>query len=471
MKKIFLGLTLLSGSAFAAKGISPYLPLNISPEIESQIEKVMALTDGAPLTKPYKASELHHRAEQIKQRHPLLYQRVSSYLDRYKQSAGKTHLSAELAASNDNQHALPNQRNVKSDATYKLSASGFYQPSPYLIINTGAVKAQSADVIHTSTYLGFGYEYLQVEVGYREHWFSPMQDSAMLVSTHAKASPSITLSNATPITDWNIRYEVFYSRLEEVEGIRLGNELFPGKPSHAGVHLSFTPLDFWTLGFNRTLQFGGGKREVSISDVFKALFDPAGKDNVAGADANDPNYEFGNQQASITSKFNFHLGTPVSLYMEFGGEDTLGEKNYKLGNQTYSAGLFLPALSDSLSVRYEYSHWSTAWYVHHLYQQGYTNDGQVMGHWGGGERLFNQDTPASAHAFNINWQLSGNQLIDGTFRVIQNEDKAIVNYSNGYQLNLRYSHATQSGFWGAEVYWGQDVFGQKFSRLSAFYRW
>ena len=471
MKKILLGLALISLPSLAAKGLSPYLPLNISPEIESQIEKVMALTDAAALTKPYKASDVQTRLAKIKETHPILYQQVVSYLERYKKTAGRTHLSAEVAAGNNDTKTLPNQRNLKNDSSYRLSAAGFYQPNPYVIFNTQAIKAQSAGLTHTSTYLGVGYEYLQVELGYREHWFSPMQDSAMLVSTHAKPSPSITISNATPITDWNVRYEIFYSELEKVEGIRLGDELFPGKPRHAGLHLSFTPFDFWTIGFNRTLQFGGGKRKVSFSDVLKALFDPAGKDNVGDVDTDDPNYEFGNQQASITSKFNFHLGTPISLYMEYGGEDTLEEKNYKLGNQTYSVGVYLPVLTDNLSARYEYSDWASAWYVHHLYQQGYTNDGQVMGHWGAGERVFNHGTPASAHSVNVNWLLSGSQLIDANLRVIQNEERTEFDYNTGYELNIRYSQATQNVFWGAEIFWGQDVFGDSFSRLSGFYRW
>ncbi|MDF2179277.1 capsule assembly Wzi family protein [Aliiglaciecola sp. CAU 1673] len=453
-----------------AKGLSPLLPLQLSPEIENQIEKVMALTDGAPLTKPYKASDLQVRAEQLKDSHPLLYQRIQNYLKRYKKTAAITHRSAELAASGGTARALPNQRGALSEATYRVSANGFYQANPYVLLSAGTMVTDGQDMAHNTTYLALGYEYAQVEIGYREHWFSPFQDSAMLVSSNAEASPSITISNSNPISDWNIRYEVFYSQLEEVQGIRLGDELFPGRPRHAGLHLSLTPLDFWTLGFNRTLQFGGGKREVDFSDVMEAIFNPAGKDNVGDVDTDDPNYEFGNQQASITSKFNFHLGTPVSLYMEFGGEDTLDESNYKLGNQTYSLGLFLPLLTDDLSLRYEFSHWSTAWYVHHLYQQGYTNGGQVLGHWGGDARQFNDAVPASAHSLNLNWALTGSQIIDGTLRVLQN-DPGRQSYETGYEVNLRYSHATSLGFWGAELYWGKDPLGQDFSRLSAFYRW
>ena len=61
-----------------AKGVSPFLPLNISPEVELQIEKLMALTSGPALTKPYKAKD----DNQITGHHPLMYHRLSSYLKR-----------------------------------------------------------------------------------------------------------------------------------------------------------------------------------------------------------------------------------------------------------------------------------------------------------------------------------------------------------------------------------------------------
>lgn len=471
MLRLVIFCSVLLGLPVWAKGLSPYLPLNQSPEIEAEIEKVMALTDGAPLTKPYKAYDLMQRSRALKDTYPLLYQRISAYLTRYTQQIGRTHLGASLALSDDENKALPNQRNIKADSAYQVSIGGFGFLNPYIYASTGLIWSDSEGVTQTNSHIGFGYEYAQVELGYREHWFSPFQDSAMLVSTHAKASPSITISNAQPITDWNIRYEVFYSKLEETQGIRLGDELSDGRPSHAGLHLSFTPFDFWTLGINRTLQFGGGARDVGFKDVLEALFDPAGKDNVGDYEGDDPNYEFGNQQASVTSKWNFNWGMPISFYMESGGEDTQGEKNYRLGNETLSAGLFLPILTENLSLRYEFNRWSTAWYVHHLYRNGYTNDGQVMGHWGGGERQFNDDVPAHVHSLNLNWNMAEGQLLNGTLRSIENKPSVKANYQRGIELDLRYSYATQYGFIGVNAYLGKSTLGQSFNRISIFYRW
>ena len=162
---------------------------------------------------------------------------------------------------------------------------------------------------------------------------------------------------------------------------------------------------------------------------------------------------------------------PISVYAEIGAEDTEGEKNYKLGNESFSFGLFLPMFTDKMSLRYEFNRWSTAWYVHHLYEQGYTNEGQVIGHWAGGERDLSMDTPAQVHAVNLAWQLSSKQILDTTIRHIKNENEDDFSYKAGLELNMRYSHATQYGFLGFELYLGRDVFNHDFGRLSGFYRW
>lgn len=469
--RLSIFLLLFSTSAALAKGPSPYLPLQLSPEIEIQIDKLMALTPGAPLTKPYKASELSQRLKLIASSYPTLHSKLSKYMQRYTKRNGLTHFSASISADNGKEKARPNQRGVLVNSQYQVSVGGLAYISPYAYVSSGYLFAEDAGSVQYNTHLGFGHEYGQVEIGFREHWFSPFQDSAMLVSTNAISSPSITISNATPITDWNIRYEVFYSMVEEVEGIVLGDEVFSGRPRHAGLHLSFTPLDFWTLGFNRTLQFGGGKREVSFSDVLEALFDPAGKDNVGDIDNPDPNFEFGNQQASITSQFNLNWAMPISIYFEYAGEDTVNESNFQLGNVAKSVGVFLPVLLDNLSFRYEYSDWTNRWYTHPLYGQGYTNEGRILGHWGADQRVFGNDTPATAHTVKVNWQINSNQLLDVTLRALENESKAVFDYQQAYEMKATYSYATGKGFWGAELYAGKDTLGESFHRLSLFYRW
>ncbi|MEI8654056.1 capsule assembly Wzi family protein [Pseudoalteromonas sp. Hal273] len=95
----------------------------------------------------------------------------------------------------------------------------------------------------------------------------------MLLSTHAKTTPSITLSNVEPITSFNIRYDMFISKMTEQRGIlKEGRQTGvdrvyePGKPYLFGLHTSFAATDNLTIGLSRLMQFGGGPRTVTLKD-------------------------------------------------------------------------------------------------------------------------------------------------------------------------------------------------------------
>lgn len=463
-------LAALSGISMA-KGVSPYLPLNISPEIESHIDQVIALTPYAPIKKPYSAADIQRRVESIRDRYPLLAQRVNAYLQRYKVKAGITHLSAEISESSDSVYPLANMRNQRINEHYAVSGGGISYLNPNVMASSGITYSARNGITHQQSFVALGWDVFQVDIGYREHWFSPFKDSAMLVSTHAKASPSITLSNSKPLTKWQINYEVFYSKLEPVEEIILGEEAFPGHPRHAGVYLSFNPLKNWTIGFNRTMQFGGGQRKVGFSDVFEAFFDPAGKDNVGDANNDDPNFEFGNQQASISTQFNFELGMPISLYGEYSGEDTVNESNFSLGNATSSIGIYLPQVTPKLSTRLELVDMASVWYVHHLYPDGYVNDGQIMGHWAASLRQSGSETAAKVLALKATWEVSSTQIIDASFRYVNLENRPNEQYQKAKELRLRYSHATKYGLFGIDTIIANDAQGSSANRLALFYRW
>lgn len=454
-----------------AAGVSAYLPLSQSVRIEAEIDRVIALTSGNALIKPYKVADIEQRLAQLKVSYPRLHKRVSAYLKRYQDTAGITHAKAELAATDKAKGNLPNAHGKSMDADYEVALSGFYRPSDYMLFSVGGVYSDSDHLRHTGSFVGVGYEYAQLDIGYREHWYSPFKHAAMLLSTHAKAAPSVTLSNVRAITDWDIRYELFYSELEAVDEIRLGDAVFPGKPRHAGLHLSFSPLDNWTIGVNRTLQFGGGQRDAGFSDFLEAIFNPAGKDNIEDR-SGDPNYEFGNQQASITTRYHANWGMPLELYGEYGGEDTEGEKNYKLGNITAGLGIFAPYVTDNLALRFEYNHWSHLWYVHHIYRDGYVNDGIIMGHWGTELREDVRAAPGgSVHSLSAHWEISPARFVDTRLSVIQNDEERQRQYETGYQLETTYSEVVGDGIVGITLFLQRDTFGDKQSRLAVTYQW
>lgn len=460
-----LGYLLFAGHGWS-KGLSPYLPLSISPEIETQIERVMALTPGAPLTKPYKAVDVMARNQMLALRFPELHRAVDAYLARYKNSINTTHFSASVATNNAHHSALPNQRQIKRNSSYQISNGLVAYISPYAYIAAGAVWADGENLTHFNTHVAFGYEYAQVEAGYREHWFSPMQDSALLTSTNTKPSPSVTVSNATPISDWDFRYELFYSKLSEITEISEQGQLYRGKPNMAGLHLSISPVDTWTIGVSRTLQLGGASQSISILDALQTIIDPTSEDPspllFAQAKARD-------QKSSISSKLNLPFVFPVSVYGEVAFEDA--SEMTGAADKATAFGLYFPMVTKDVSLRYEYSSWNELFYQSPFYSQSPANDGQGMGHWASDLFTLPELSKKTSHALNVNWKLASDQVIDVTFRTADNDISSSQGPKAYSELNIRYSFATQYGFWGLELNAGEEREGTQFKRLTAFYRW
>ena len=460
-----LGCLLMAGQGWT-KGLSPYLPLNISPEIEVQIEKVMALTPGAPLSKPYKAVDVLERNRLLATRFPALHRAVNAYLARYKDTISSTHLSVSGSISNEQNAALPNQRGMNRDASYQLSNGLVAYISPYAYVAAGVVLADGEGVTHFNTHVAFGYEYAQIEAGYREHWFSPMQDSALLTSTNAKPSPSVTVSNATPISDWDLRYELFYSKLEKVTGITQQGQIFSGKPGLAGLHLSISPIDTWTIGISRTLQFGGAFNNISLTEALQDLITPSNQDL---SPLFSPQAQASDQKTAISSKLNLPYSFPVSVYGEVAFEDSPQTAN--ASDKAVAFGVFLPMVTDTLALRYEYSSWNELFYQSGFYSQGYTNEQQAIGHWASDLFLSPVQSIKTSHSVNLNWQFAADQVIDVTLKTANNDIISSPTQTSYKELNVRYSFATRFGFWGVDLNVGEDRLGTQFKRLSAFYRW
>src|SRR5882757_70758 len=75
-----------------SRGVSPYLPLNLSPEIERQIERVLILGDKAIMTRPIAAATVWDALPKACKVDRPLCERVERYLRRYMQDAGVTQL-------------------------------------------------------------------------------------------------------------------------------------------------------------------------------------------------------------------------------------------------------------------------------------------------------------------------------------------------------------------------------------------
>lgn len=465
MRLWFLLLGALLANQVQARGVSPYLPLNLSPEIERKIERVLLLADNPALTRPVAAATVLDALPAACARDAATCEEVRRYLSSYMRTAGLTHASAAVSGNSGAAQVLPNRHGMTADSNYEVSIGGYWQPSDYVLVSAGAL-AYSGESTPTGSMASLGNDRLQIDVGYRDHWWSPFADSAMTLSTEASTLPSITVSNYRPLTKWNFRYEAFLGELSESTNIAFEDRLTTGKPRLAGLHLSIQPLPGWSLGVSRVMQYGGGEREDSFRDLVDAFFNPSDNDN-SGAD--DPT-EFGNQVASFTSRFIVRDPLPFAVYFEYAGEDTSTLSNFRLGNAALSAGIDFPALWRKFALTVEISEWQNGWYGHHVYRDGLTNEGRVLGHWGADWRAPNDAVGASSWFTRLGWEPTFGGWLEASYRQVDNEDYGSTSYDTGRQLEARYSRPWRDFYVGAELTSGRDVFGDSYSRVAAFVR-
>lgn len=474
-KVFFLTFLCLTNASSFAKGPSPYLPLQVDPLIELELNRLATLAKLPILTKPYHAATINRYLKKVVDSHPTLYKRISTYLKRYKKSAALTHASVKLNYTDTKNISLPNQRGQMADAHYQAAFSGFWQANQYIIINGGGLYYEGGDYTRTNTFVSVGVDYFQVDIGYREHWLSPFQEGAVLLSTQAKPPLSITISNPTLITDYNIKYEMSIALLDEQDGIQFDTDKPPvsGEPALLMMHLSAQPFDWWTIGFNRTLMFGGDEN-VTLGDIWQGITDPVNSDNCGGngTSLQDCSEELGNQQASITNRFDLNwFDMPLSLYYEYAGEDTNNYSNYKLANLANSFGVFFPYLNETMSLNMEFTTFQSAWYTHHIYGEGYSNDGIKMGHWWGSLKNSKDSVGGEAASIRFDWQNTSESQISLLYRTANFNYSRIADYQQAHLFELNYTQVVKSGFLGLKLYLGTTNLGDDFVQTSVFYHW
>jgi hypothetical protein len=458
-------------SAFAgARGVSPYLPLNLEPEIERDIEHILVLADKPVLTRPIPANMVLDALPKACAVETPTCKRVRRFLERYMHNAGISYASVQGAASSGANVVIPNQHGLDTKDHWQADGAAYFQPSDYALASVGAV-AYSGRTVPTGTMVSLGIDRAQLDVGYRDHWWSPMTDSAMVISTEAATMPSVTLSNSVPLTRLGLQYELFLARMSESDRILFEGHLTSGHPLFAGFHLQMEPATGWAFGLNRILQYGGGGYGgTSVSQLLRAFFDPVAAQN-AGANPTKNNTAFGNQEASVTSRFIFPGKVPFSVYFEYAGEDTSRGRSYLLGNASLSAGIHFPRLADRFDFTYEITDWQNAWYVHDIYLDGLVNYGRVTGNWFGDQRQFGDAVGGQSNMMSIGWEPSFGGLLETQFRTLANASYSSVPYRHEDEVMVRYSHPWQGSTVGGELIVGRDVFGQNFKELAGFVRY
>ncbi|MGH8276959.1 MAG: hypothetical protein ACRETH_09720, partial [Steroidobacteraceae bacterium] len=256
------------GAAVRADPLSAYLPLNLEPEMERQVERVLILADEPILKRPFPVELVKAALPEACRKDAALCARVRRYLERYSHDYALTHASATASANHGAHSVVPNERGLLTNDDWELSAQAYVQPSDFLLASVGAI-AYAGRTQATGTMLSAGFSWAQLDVGYRDHWLSPMTDTgSMLLSTESPTTPTVTLSNWEPLTRLGIQYEFTLGRLSQTgtdsgRSLAGNNILYQGVASRGdprlfSVQVSIEPFAGWSLGVNRNLEYGGG---------------------------------------------------------------------------------------------------------------------------------------------------------------------------------------------------------------------
>lgn len=464
--KFVLAAACLIGSAHRtalADGVSAYIPLNLEPEIERQIERVLILADEPILKRPFAVALVQLALPKACERDKTLCIKVKKYLERYSHDYGVTHASATGSLPHGADVVVPNGHGLPLQSDWEISAQAYVQPSDYFLASAGVI-AYDGRTVPTGSMLSFGFNWAQFDIGYRDHWFSPATDSSMMIGTEAPTMPSMTLSNYEPLTRLGFQYELFLARMsssDHILGQGQGTTLESrGNPKLFGAQFSVEPFSGWSLGVNRQLQYGGGGLPDSASFLMRDFFKPGGQSQTLG-----------NQEASYVSRFIFPAKTPFAVYVQYAGENTLDGGSYLLGESSLTVGIDFPRIWHYFDLTYETSEWQNGWYVNNPFLDGMTNDGLVLGHWGADNRVFNDGVGARSQMLRIGWEPPFGGYLEERVRTLINQTYGEYPYRHYVDVMVRYSRPWKDLTVGGELLAGRDVFGQSFSRLSGFVRY
>ncbi len=85
---------------------------------------------------------------------------------------GLDHASVEGRPTDGAVVAQPNRAACWSDSAWRASALAHWQPSDYGLVSLGGV-AYEDEAVPSGSMLSVGFDYAQLDVGFRDHWLSP----------------------------------------------------------------------------------------------------------------------------------------------------------------------------------------------------------------------------------------------------------------------------------------------------------
>ena len=217
-------------------------------------------------------------------------------------------------------------------------------------------------------YLRYHGDSLNIELGRNSLWWGQGVHGSLLLSNNAAPLNLVRLYHPKPTVLPGVlrvlgpfQLDLFMSQLEE-------ERVVVPKPFFQGTRFYLKPHSMLELGLTRTIILGGeGRPSVTPSRFLDIWFG----ENKEGAGVDLSNSIGGFDVNLIFSEARF--------YMEFGGEDEAG---YFPSKEAYLYGASFPegGLLDN-DFRIEYADITDpSWYVHSLYQSGYTYKKRILGH-------------------------------------------------------------------------------------------
>lgn len=470
MLKVALVIFAVCFSAMVASSPTAYLPIGADTHLQLQIHRLFAKTRGNPMRLPYAIKDIELALSEIEQTEPALYRSINDQLDRYRGRQKVSRLGITARQSAKEHQLIGNQRGLLSDEHLQATFEAIWRPNNVVLVQAGMdYRQNSSQLVPYNSFIALSRGKFQLDLGYREHWYSPFRFSSKLISSNAPLNPSISLSTNESIEKWwHLNFDLFYTHLDAVkQGIRYDDELHDGSPRLLGMHINLEPIDGWKLGFNRILQFGGGPRKVTLGNFLKAFVDPVSNDNSFTVEQRKT--EFGDQLASITTSYAFDRYLPMEIYAELAAEDTQGQSNLSLGNQATSFGIFIPRINENITFRYEYNRFKTSWYTNHNYVFGNTDDGAVIGHYAGDQRKFGHGIPAEINKLSVNTFTSIDSSWGLSMGSINNKDKSL--YKKGYEVELQHRQYLQSKRIESKLIYGESVFSKTYLHFSTAVFW
>ena len=106
------------------RGVTPYLPLNLEPEIEAQIERVLILAGKPVMRRPIAAATVLEALPKACAVDARLCDQVGRYLSRYMHKSDLTHASVEVASAHGADDPLPNRYGEPNRSEWDASVAG-----------------------------------------------------------------------------------------------------------------------------------------------------------------------------------------------------------------------------------------------------------------------------------------------------------------------------------------------------------